>query len=62
MLLESLSPLLSIVVTALEAHVDDLTMDFEIHHEQKLKAHESKPEALRDSALVKTETPKVLDL
>jgi len=55
-LLGSLPPSFSAVVTALEARVDDLTMDFVqqqlIHHEQKLKAQEMKPEALHDSALV----------
>ena len=51
-LLRSLPPSFSNVVTALQARVDDLTMDFVqqqlIHHEQKLKAQESK----HDSALV----------
>ena len=55
-LLGSLPPSFSAVVTALEARVDDLTMDFVqqqlIHHERKLKAQELKPEALHDSALV----------
>ena len=45
-LLGSLPPSFSTVVTALEAHVNDLTMNFVqqqlIHHERKLKAHESK--------------------
>lgn len=55
-LLGSLPPSFSAVVTALEARVDDLTMDFVqqqlIYHERKLKAHELKPEAVHDSALV----------
>ena len=55
-LLGSLPSSFSTVVTALEARVDGLTMDFVqqqlIHHERKLKAQESKPEALHDSALV----------
>ena len=55
-LLGSLPPSFSTVVTALEARVDDLKMDFVqqqlIHNERKLKAQESKPEALHDSALV----------
>ena len=55
-LLGSLPPSFSTVVTALEARVDGLTMDFVqqqlIHHERKLKAQELKPEALHDSALV----------
>ena len=42
-LLGSLPPSFSSLVTALEAHVDDLTLDFVqqqlIHHEQKLKDH-----------------------
>ena len=46
-LLGSLPPSFSTVVTALEAHTDDLTMDFVqqqlIHHEQKLKTRESRP-------------------
>jgi len=50
-----LPPSFSTVVTALEACVDDPTLDFVqqqlIHHERKLKAPESKPEALHDSAL-----------
>ena len=55
-LLGSLPPSFSTVVTALEARVDDLTMDFVqqqlIHHKQKLNGHESRPVALHDSALV----------
>ena len=55
-LLRSLLPSFSAVVTAHEARVDNLTMDFVqqqlIHHERKLKAQELKPEALHDSALV----------
>ena len=55
-LLGSLPPSFSTVVTALEARVDDLKMDFVqqqlIHNERKLKAQELKREALHDSALV----------
>ena len=55
-LLGSLPSSFSILVTALEARVDDLTMDFVqqqlIHHERKLKAQEAKSEAIHDSALV----------
>ena len=55
-LLGSLPPSFSTVVTALEAHVDDLTMDFVqqqlIHQERKLKVQELKPEVLHNSALV----------
>ena len=53
-LLGSLPSSFSTVVTALETHVDDLTMHFVqlIHHERKLKAQESKSEVLHDSALV----------
>ena len=58
-LLGSLPPSFSSVVTALEARVDDLTMDFVqqqlIHHERKIKAQESK---LDDSALVGTQKRK----
>ena len=55
MLLGSLPPSFSTVVTALEARVNDLTMDFvqqQLIHERKLKVHESKPEVLHDLALV----------
>lgn len=55
-LLGSLPSSFSSVVTALEARVDDLTLDFVqqqlIHHERKIKDHELKPEATTDSALV----------
>ena len=56
-LLGSLPPSsFSSLVTALEARVDDLTLDFVqqqlIHHERKLKAQESKPETPDDAALV----------
>ena len=48
-LLGSLPSSLSNVVTALEAHSSDLTMDFVqqqlINHERKLKTQESKSEA-----------------
>ncbi len=55
-LLGSLPSSFSIVVTALEARVDDLTLDFVqqqlIHHERKLKAQELKSEAPHDSVLL----------
>lgn len=57
------------VVTALEARVHDLTIDFVqhqlIHLERKLKTQVWKIEVLHDFALVraqKQQTPKVLDL
>ena len=63
-LLRSLPPSFSTVVTALEARVDDLAMDFVqkqlIHHEQKLKAQELKSEALHNSALVGDQKRKLL--
>ena len=63
----SLPPSFSTVITALEACVDDLTMDFVqqqlIHHERKLKAQELKSEALHGtSGSSEVEAPKVLDL
>ena len=55
-LLGSLPPSFPTVVTALEARLDDLTMDFVqqqlIHHERKLKVQELKPDVLHNSALV----------
>ena len=55
-LLGSLPSSFSGVVTALEAHSGDLTMDFVqqqlINHERKLKTQDSKSEAQQDSALV----------
>ena len=55
-LLGSLPSSFSTVVTALEARVDDLTMDFVqqqlIHHEPKLTAQESKCEALSNLVLM----------
>ena len=55
-LLGSLPSSFSNVVTALEARVDDLTLDFVqqqlIHHERKLKAQDLKPESPGDAALM----------
>ena len=55
-LLGSLPSSFSSIVTALEARVDDLTLDFVqqqlIHHERKIMDQQVKPETALDSALV----------
>ncbi len=61
-LLGSLPSSFSVVVTALEARVDDLTLDSVqqqlIHHERKLRAQEPKSEAPHDSVLLGNERRK----